>query len=202
MKTLIRLEENVMKITVFCGSNTGASEVYVTQVKEFGRELVKRDITLVFGGGRVGLMGTLADAVLEAGGHVIGVMPQFLDDKEIAHDGLSELIIVNTMHERKAKMAELADAFITLPGGPGTLEEFFEIFTWTQLGIHKKPSGILNINQYFDPIVELFDHMTDEEFLEEKFRNMIAIDVNPSNLIDKLKDCEIPAIKTYLTEPN
>lgn len=191
-----------MKITVFCGSSAGASEVYVTQVKEFGRELVKRDITLVFGGGRVGLMGTLADAVLEAGGQVIGIMPQFLDDKEIAHDGLTELIIVNTMHERKAKMAELADAFITLPGGPGTLEEFFEIFTWTQLGIHKKPSGILNINNYFDPIVQLFNHMTKEEFLEEKFRNMIAVDVDPGNLIDKLKYCEIPAIKTYLTEPN
>lgn len=192
----------MMKITVFCGSSPGDSEIYVNQAQAFGQELARRGITLVYGGGRVGLMGAVADAVLEAGGHVIGVMPHFLDDWEIGHDGLTELILVNTMHERKAKMAELADAFISLPGGPGTMEEFFEIFTWTQLGIHKKPSGILNIDRYFDPLIELLNHMTKEMFMEEKFRNMIAVDVDPGKLIDKLEHCEIPPIKTFLTEPN
>src|SRR5699024_10821741 len=146
-------------IAVFCGSSQGASPDYIDQARKFGEELAKRDMTLVYGGASVGVMGAVSDVVLDAGGHVIGIMPTFLEQKEISHKRLSELIVVDSMHERKAKMAELADGFVALPGGPGTLEEFFEVFTWAQLGLHQKPCGLLNINRYFDPLVELFNHM-------------------------------------------
>ncbi|MEI3610807.1 TIGR00730 family Rossman fold protein [Pseudogracilibacillus sp. SO30301A] len=187
-------------IAVFCGSSTGASKLYIETARKFGEELVKRNITLVYGGASVGVMGAVADAVLEDDGQVIGIMPSFLEKREISHKRLSELIVVDSMHDRKAKMAELADGFVALPGGPGTLEEFFEIFTWAQLGLHQKPCGLLNVNHYFDPLVELFNHMTKEQFLHEKYRSMALVDVEPSQLLDKFDSYEAPTVKTYLNE--
>lgn len=187
-------------LAVFCGSSIGASAVYVEEAKNLGAELAKRNITLVYGGSSVGIMGAVADSVLEAGGNVIGVMPDFLEKKEIAHKSLTELIVVESMHERKAKMAELADGFMALPGGPGTLEEFFEIFTWAQLGLHQKPCGLLNINHYYDPLVALFNHMSDEKFLHEKFRSMALVDVEPNGLLDQFNTYEPPTVKTFITE--
>jgi len=187
-------------IAVFCGSSAGASNVYIEEAISFGKELAKRNITLVYGGASVGIMGAVADTVLKEGGQVIGVMPSFLEQREISHKKLSELIVVDTMHERKAKMADLAEGFVALPGGPGTLEEFFEIFTWAQLGLHQKPCGLLNINHYFDPLVELFNHMTKEQFLHEKYRSMTLVDVEADRLLDKFNAYEPPPVKTYLKE--
>ena len=167
------------KLAVFCGSSNGASEIYIEGAKKLGKELAKRNITLVYGGASVGIMGDDANSVLNEGGYVIGVMPSFLDNREIAHKNLSELIIVDSMHERKAKMAELADGFIALPGGPGTLEEFFEVFTWGQLGLHKKPCGLLNIDNYFDLLINFFSQMNKKEFLQEKYLSMLINDTDP-----------------------
>ncbi|KQU13041.1 TIGR00730 family Rossman fold protein [Peribacillus butanolivorans] len=187
-------------LAVFCGSSKGASNVYLEAAKKLGKELAKRNITLVYGGACVGIMGAVADSVLEAGGKVIGVMPSFLEKREISHKNLTELIVVDSMHERKAKMAELADGFIALPGGPGTLEEFFEIFTWAQLGLHHKPCGLLNINHYYDPLVALFNHMSDEQFLHEKYRSMALVDVEPNGLLDQFNTYEPPTVKSFITE--
>ncbi|MCM3241050.1 TIGR00730 family Rossman fold protein [Heyndrickxia oleronia] len=187
------------KLAVFCGSSSGASSIYIEEAKILGKELAKRNIALVYGGASVGVMGAVADSLLEEGGHVIGVMPTFLENREIAHKKLSELFIVDTMHERKAKMADLADGFIALPGGPGTLEEFFEIFTWAQLGLHQKPCGLLNINHYYDPLLALFDHMTKEQFLHEKYRHMALVSNDPKDLLDQFNTYEPPAVKTYST---
>ncbi|MFB6804624.1 TIGR00730 family Rossman fold protein [Peribacillus butanolivorans] len=187
-------------LAVFCGSSKGASTVYLEAAKKLGKELAKRNITLVYGGACVGIMGAVADSVLEAGGKVIGVMPSFLEKREISHKNLTELIVVDSMHERKAKMGELADGFIALPGGPGTLEEFFEIFTWAQLGLHHKPCGLLNINHYYDPLVALFNHMSDEQFLHEKYRSMALVDVEPNGLLDQFNTYEPPTVKSFITE--
>ncbi|MBK5443326.1 MULTISPECIES: LOG family protein [Peribacillus] len=187
-------------LAVFCGSSKGASNVYLEAAKKLGKELAKRNITLVYGGACVGIMGAVADSVLEAGGKVIGVMPSFLEKREISHKNLTELIVVDSMHERKAKMEELADGFIALPGGPGTLEEFFEIFTWAQLGLHHKPCGLLNINHYYDPLVALFNHMSDEQFLHEKYRSMALVDVEPNGLLDQFNTYEPPTVKSFITE--
>ncbi|MED3726364.1 TIGR00730 family Rossman fold protein [Priestia filamentosa] len=188
------------RITVFCGSSNGATDLYIKEAKKLGEELARRNISLVYGGASVGVMGAIADSVLESGGHVIGVMPAFLEEREIAHKNVSELIVVESMHERKAKMAELADGFIALPGGPGTLEEFFEIFTWAQLGLHQKPCGLLNINEYYTPLVSLFNHMTEEQFLQEKYRAMALVDTEPQGLLDQFNTYQPPSVKTYITE--
>ncbi|MGG3196330.1 MULTISPECIES: TIGR00730 family Rossman fold protein [Priestia] len=188
------------RIAVFCGASNGASDLYIQGAKDLGKELAKRNISLVYGGASVGVMGAVADAVLEAGGHVIGVMPTFLEEREISHKNLSELIVVESMHERKAKMAELVDGFITLPGGPGTLEEFFEIFTWAQLGLHQKPCGLLNINDYYTPLISLFNHMTEEQFLQEKYRSMALVDTEPQGLLDQFNTYQPPSVKTYITK--
>jgi hypothetical protein len=185
------------KVAVYCGSSAGASDVYGEGAKALGRELARRGITLVYGGANVGLMGDVANAVLEAGGRVIGVLPDFLKNREIAHPALSELIIVHSMHERKAKMAELADGFIVLPGGAGTLDEFFEIFTWLQLGLHHKPCGLLNINRYYDPLAALLDHMAKERFMQEKYRSAVLIDEDPKELLNRFLTYEPPGVKTY-----
>lgn len=185
------------RIAVFCGSSKGASDVYIEEGIKLGKELAKQNITLIYGGASVGLMGAVANAVLENGGQVIGVMPRFLEEREISHQQLSKLIIVESMHERKAKMEELADGFIALPGGPGTLEEFFEIFTWAQLGLHHKPFGLLNINGYFQPLVNLFQHMISERFLDEKYQAMIHLSDNPRQLLESFDSYQPPAIKTY-----
>lgn len=184
-------------VAVFCGSSHGASDVYVEEAKKLGRELAKQNITLVYGGASVGVMGAVADAVLDAGGKVIGVMPRFLDEKEISHKKLSELIFVDSMHERKKTMADLAEGFIVLPGGPGTMEEFFEVFTWAQLGLHQKPCGLLNINHYYDPLIEFFRHMIKEQFLHEKYRSMAIVEEDPQKLLERFASYEPPSIKTF-----
>ncbi|WP_411349829.1 TIGR00730 family Rossman fold protein [Paenibacillus sp. WLX2291] len=187
-------------IAVFCGSSNGALELYREQAFALGQELAKRGLTLVYGGANVGLMGAVADGTLAAGGHVIGVLPHFLQDREIAHTGLSELIVVESMHERKAKMAELADGFIALPGGPGTLEEYFEIFTWAQLGLHSKPCGLLNIHGYFDPLLSMFDTMMDQQFMQAKYREIVLNDTGAAALLDQFATYKAPAVKTYLKD--
>ena len=184
-------------IAVFCGSSNGASEAYIDGAREFGKELAKRNIALIYGGASVGVMGALADAVLEEGGKVIGIMPDFLEQREISHKRLSKLIVVDSMHERKAKIADLADGFVALPGGPGTLDEFFEIFTWSQIGLHEKPYSLLNINHYFDPLIELFNHMIKEQFLHEKYRSATIIESNPMCLLERFNSYKSPTIKTY-----
>lgn len=185
-------------VAVFCGSSKGASEVYVEGAKQLGKELARRGITLVYGGSSIGVMGAVDDSVLAEGGQVIGVMPGFLDKREISHKHLTELIIVGSMHERKAKMAELSEGFMTLPGGPGTMEEFFEIFTWAQLGLHRKPLGFLNTNHYYDPLLEFFKHMATEQFLQEKYLSMALVDTDPGRLLDQFGSYEPPAVKTFL----
>ncbi|WJH35513.1 TIGR00730 family Rossman fold protein [Paenibacillus aurantius] len=187
-------------IAVFCGSSEGASSIYKENALKLGQELAKQQITLIYGGANVGLMGIVANAALEHGGSVIGVLPQFLQNREIAHTGLTELIMVDSMHERKAKMAELADGFIALPGGPGTLEEYFEIFTWGQLGLHQKPCGLLNINQYFDPLVSMFDAMERDHFMQSKYRAMVITDNTPEGILKQFSIYKAPSVKTYLTE--
>lgn len=184
-------------IAVYCGSSDGASSIYKESARKLGYELARRNITLIYGGANVGLMGAVADAVLEHGGKAIGVLPYFLQDREIAHKGLSELILVDTMHERKAKIAELADGFIALPGGPGTLEEYFEVFTWGQLGLHQKPCGLLNVNHYFDPLVSMFDMMVREQFMQSKFRAMVITDHTPEGLLNQFLNYTAPSVKTY-----
>lgn len=187
-------------VAVFCGSGNGASDVYKAEAGRLGAEIARRGMTLVYGGANVGLMGAVADAVLEGGGRVVGVLPRFLQDREIAHRGLSELILVDSMHERKAMMAERADGFVTMPGGAGTLEEFFEIFTWAQLGLHRKPCGILNANGYYDPLVAMFDHMAREQFLQERYRGLAIVESDPAKLLDRCLAYEPLPVKTYLTE--
>ncbi|ASK62350.1 Rossman fold protein, TIGR00730 family [Virgibacillus phasianinus] len=186
------------RLAVFCGSSDGASKAYKEGAIQLGEELAKREITLVYGGASVGIMGAVANAVLENGGKVIGVIPQMLEDREISHPNLTELHVVQSMHERKAKMADLADGFIALPGGPGTLEEFIEVFTWAQLGVHQKPCGLLNINHYYEPLVSLFNHMADQQFLHEEYRSMALVDSCPSQLIEQFYAYQPPAIKTYI----
>jgi uncharacterized protein (TIGR00730 family) len=187
-------------LAVFCGSRIGASRVYIEVAKKLGQELAKRQITLIYGGSSVGMMGAVANAVLESGGQVIGVMPEFLDDKERSHKNLTELIIVGSMHERKTKMSDLADGFMALPGGPGTLEEFFEIFTWAQLGLHQKPIGLLNIHHYFDLLISLFNQMANEQFMDEKFRSMALVDTEPQGLLDQFHSYTPPEVIVYLKE--
>lgn len=184
-------------LAVFCGSSNGASDAYKHSAIELGKEMVRRGITLVYGGSSVGIMGALADTVLQEGGQVIGVIPQVLVDREISHEGLTELHVVNTMHERKFKMAELADGFLALPGGPGTLEEFFEAFTWAQIGIHQKPVGLLNVNHYYDPMISLFGHMVKEQFLHPQYQSMAVVESDVTVLLDRFVTYEAPAVKSY-----
>ncbi|MGE7598173.1 TIGR00730 family Rossman fold protein [Lysinibacillus fusiformis] len=184
-------------IAVFCGSSIGASDAYREGAVQLGKELAKRKITLIYGGASVGIMATVADTVLQEGGKVFGVIPTLLEEREIAHQQLTELIVVNTMHERKSKMMELADGFIALPGGPGTLEEFFEVFTWNQIGLIQKPCAIFNIEQYFDLLISFFDHMQQEQFLKAQYREALIVDGNAAALLDQCQSFVPPAIKTY-----
>ena len=173
-------------ICVFCGSASGRAPTYAAAARELGELLAKRGIGLDYGGGDVGLMGELADAVLDAGGRAIGVIPQQLVDREVAHGGLTELHVVQNLHQRKALMAELADAFLTLPGGVGTMEELFEVWSWGRLGLHSKPCGLLNVDGYFDSLRTLTDQMVTEGFLESEYREMLLIEKQPGALLDRL----------------
>ncbi|WP_195431524.1 TIGR00730 family Rossman fold protein [Morganella morganii] len=188
---------DIKRIAVYCGSAAGASEVYRLEAVKFARILVEQGITLVYGGASVGIMGTVADTVLREGGKAIGVIPALLEGREIAHKNLTELHRVSTMHERKSKMIELADGFVALPGGFGTLEEFAEVFTWSQIGLHQKPVGLMNINNYYDPLLSLISKMTDEQFMQEKYRHMAIVETDGNALIRRFRDYEAPAVKTY-----
>ncbi|CAM8308906.1 TIGR00730 family Rossman fold protein [Morganella morganii] len=188
---------DIKRIAVYCGSAAGASEIYRLEAVKFARILVEQGITLVYGGASVGIMGTVADTVLREGGKAIGVIPALLEGREIAHKNLTELHRVSTMHERKSKMIELADGFVALPGGFGTLEEFAEVFTWSQIGLHQKPVGLMNINNYYDPLLSLIGKMTDEQFMQEKYRHMAVVETDGNALIRRFRDYEAPAVKTY-----
>ncbi len=181
-------------ICVFCGSSPGASSAYREAARQVGETLVRHRVDLVYGGGRVGLMGIVADAVLGAGGHAIGVIPNALATKEIAHDGLTVLHVVSGMHERKALMATKSSAFLTLPGGIGTFEEFFEILSWGALGIHQKPVGILNVDGYFDPLIALLEHGIAEQFIRPGFLHSLIVSDNPDTLIGDLFAYVPPAV--------
>jgi uncharacterized protein (TIGR00730 family) len=174
------------RVCVFCGSNAGIRPEYGIAAQGLATVLARRGLGLVYGGGKVGLMGLLADSMLEAGGEVIGVIPQSLVAKEVAHHGVSELRVVDTMHQRKALMNELSDAFIALPGGFGTLDEFFEILTWSQLGIHGKPSGLLNVSGYFDSLLAMLDHAVSERFLRPAHRELVITDSDADSLLQRL----------------
>jgi|SRR5579863_8105658 len=190
-----------MRICVFCGSKSGHHQVYAAAAREMGTALARSNIELVYGGGRVGLMGEVADAALLSGGTVIGVMPRSLVEREIQHVSLTQLHVVASMHERKTKMADLADAFIALPGGAGTLEEIFEQWTWAQLGIHEKPCGFLNANGYFDPLRKMIDQMTAEGFLHAEHASMLVFDTSPLAIIEAFRDYSAPATK-WQTQSN
>jgi uncharacterized protein (TIGR00730 family) len=176
----------VERICVFCGSSAGARPAYEKAARDVGAELARRRIGLVYGGGRVGLMGAVADAVLEGGGEAIGVIPESLVARELAHEGLTELLVVPSMHERKARMALLANAFLALPGGYGTLDETCEALTWTQLGIQAKPCGLLNVEGYFDPLLAFLDRAVVEGFLAPENRAILRVDTNPARVVGRL----------------
>lgn len=177
---------------VFCGSHSGRGEVYRTAAAQFGREVARRGLTIVYGGGHVGLMGVVADAALAAGGRVIGVLPRFMMEREVGHAGLSELHLVDSMHERKAKMAELSDAFVALPGGLGTLEEIFEAWTWVVLGLQQKPCGLLTVGSYYEPLLAFLDRAVEEGFVSSGHRALLKVANDPAVLLSKLASAEQP----------
>ncbi len=185
-------------LCVFCGSSSGWNTDYITAAGHMGRRIAERGLTLVYGGAKVGLMGAVADAALNAGGEVIGVLPEALQRKELAHTGLTRLEVVSSMHERKARMAELSDGFIALPGGAGTLEEIFEIWTWGQLGFHGKPAGFLNVAGYYDKLAEFLDHTVTEAFVKPVHRDMLMFDDNPETLLDGMAAYTPPRAEKWL----
>lgn len=186
-------------VAVFCGSSFGKSNVYAENAALLGKTLAMQGITLVYGGAKVGLMGVLANAALEAGGTVTGVLPRFLSIKEIAHNGLTELILVDSMHERKAKMNELCDGVIAMPGGYGTMEEFFELLTWAQLGLHKKPVGILNVDGFYDGLLSLAGNMVEKGFLKQQDRDMLLCGNNINSLLQKMQLYTAPQVNKWIT---
>ena len=174
------------KICVFTGSRHGLRPEYADAAKSLGRELVGRGYGLVYGGGKVGLMTAIADAVLELNGHVTGVIPNSLVSKEVAHLGLSDLRIVDSMHERKALMAQLSDGFVAMPGGIGTMEEFFEVLSWAQLGLHEKPCALLNVAGYYDPLIRFLDHAVEQDFIKPKHRALLVVEGESGRLLDRI----------------
>lgn len=189
--------KKIKSVAVYCGSSLGVNEIYQKQAIEFAKELVKRDIALVYGGASVGLMGTVADTVLSLGGKAIGVIPFLLEEREISHKNLTELYKVDTMHQRKSKMIELADGFVAMPGGYGTLEEYSEVFTWSQIGLHTKPCALFNINNYWQPLIDMTNKMADEGFLHEKYRHMAIVESSPASLLEQFETYVAPPVKTY-----
>jgi uncharacterized protein (TIGR00730 family) len=188
-----------LNICVFCGSSIGVNPAYVGAARALGRTLAARRIDLVYGGGNVGLMGVLADAVLEAGGRVTGVIPHALVARELAHQRLTQLHIVDSMHDRKALMARLSDAFIALPGGFGTLEEFAEAVTWTQLGLHAKPCGLLNVAGFYDGLLAFLDHALHQEFLRPTHSHIVVADADPEALLDRLDAWRAPEVTRWIS---
>lgn len=190
------------RITVFCGSSSGTEEIYTSQAILLGQTLAKRNIELVYGGAKVGLMGAVADGVLSSGGKAIGVLPNFLRSKEIAHKQLTELILVDSMHDRKTKMNDLCDGVIALPGGFGTLEELFEMLTWGQLGLHKKPIAILNIDGYYDALIVFVQTMTDKGLLKEVNQQMLLVSDTIDDLLDKMENYVPPTVGKWINKEN
>jgi uncharacterized protein (TIGR00730 family) len=188
------------KIAVFCGSSAGTDPVFVKQATLLGQTLAKQNIEIIYGGARVGLMGALANGALSEKGRVTGVIPHFLKGKEIAHDNLTELIVVETMHERKMKMNELSDGVIALPGGFGTLEEFLEMLTWAQLGLHKKPVAVFNISGFYDALINLVRTMRDKGFLKETNRKMLLISDNIEDLLEQMNHYVAPTVGQWITK--
>jgi uncharacterized protein (TIGR00730 family) len=188
----------VKRICVFCGSNTGARPAYTQAARQVGTTLAWRGLGLVYGGGCVGLMGVVADAALAAGGDVIGVIPDALAAREVAHTGLTSLEIVDSMHARKARMADLSDAFVALPGGYGTLEEFCEVLTWGQLGLHRKPCGLLNVEGYYDALLAFLDHAVTERFVHPAHRALVLESREPDTLLDQLAGYIPPTLEKWL----
>jgi uncharacterized protein (TIGR00730 family) len=186
------------RICVFCGSSPGSRPEYGDAAEEIGNELVRRNIGLVYGGGNVGLMGRVADAVLKAGGEAQGVIPENLMAREIGHKGLTKLHVVRSMHERKALMADLSNAFVALPGGFGTLEEFCEVLTWSQLGLHAKPCGILNVLGYYSPLLAMFDHAVEERFLKPENRAFVLARESPADLLQALEEWRPVLVEKWL----
>lgn len=188
------------RICVFCGASAGNQSLYLEAARALGSAIAGAGLGLVFGGGKVGLMGAVADAALAAGGQVIGVIPAALRDLELGHEGVSELRVVNSMHERKATMAELSDGFIALPGGIGTLEEFFEIWTWAQLGIHRKPLGLLNVGGFYDLLLSFFDRsVVSSGFVEQKSRDVVLVANEPQQMLERFRNYQPPDIRRALT---
>jgi len=187
-------------IAVFCGSSFGKNDIYTEQAELLGEAIAKKGLGLIYGGAKVGLMGVIANAALDAGGKVIGVLPRFLQTKEIAHTDLTELILVDTMHDRKAKMSELCDGVIAIPGGYGTMEEFFELLTWGQLGLHKKPVAILNVNGFYDGLIALADNMVTQGFLKQFNRDMLLIDDNIEKLLNKMEKYKAPPVNKWISK--
>jgi uncharacterized protein (TIGR00730 family) len=186
------------RVCVFCGSSVGNQAVYRDTAVAMGGLLAARGVGLVYGGGNVGLMGIIADAVLAGGGEVIGVIPRALADREIAHAGVTDLRIVDSMHTRKAMMAELADAFIAMPGGVGTFEEFFEVVTWAQLGLHRKPCGLLNVSGFYAPLAAFIDQAVTEGFINPVHRAAIVVDSDPVRLLDTLATIKLPDVPKWI----
>ncbi len=187
-----------MRICIFCGSNPGRLPIYLEAATALGTALAKAGIGVVYGGASVGLMGAVADSALASGGEVIGVIPQSLVAKELSHKGLTELHVTASMHERKAMMADLSDGFIALPGGVGTLEELFEIWTWAQLGFHKKGVGVLNIGGFYDPLIAFLDHVAGERFMQPQHRGMLLVEDTPEKMIAALKAYEAPVVTKWI----
>jgi uncharacterized protein (TIGR00730 family) len=193
-------QKKMKRITVFCGSSAGTEEIYTSQATLLGQTLAKRNIELVYGGAKVGLMGAVADGVLSKGGKVIGVLPNFLGSKEIAHPQLTELILVDTMHERKTKMNDLCDGVIAMPGGFGTLDELFEMLTWAQLGLHKKPIAILNVNGYYNALIVFVQTMVDKGLLKEVNQQMLLVSNNIDDLLDKMENYVAPKVGKWINK--
>jgi uncharacterized protein (TIGR00730 family) len=191
----------LQSICVFCGSSQGSEPEYTEAARTLGKVLAGANIRLIFGGGRVGLMGEVANAALAAGGEAIGVIPNSLVEREIAHTGLTDLHVVGSMHERKAMMSDLSDGFVALPGGTGTLEEFFEVLTWAQLGEHTKPCGLVNVAGYYDPLLAVFDHMVGKGFLSEANRALVIIESDPGALLAKLERYRPPEAIKWVSGP-
>ena len=188
----------MQRVCVFCASNPGHNPAYLTLARSLGQLLAKRGHAVVFGGGRVGLMGAVADGALSAGGEVIGVMPHALVQREVAHRGLTQLHVVDSMHERKALFAELSDGFIAMPGGIGTLEELFEVWTWSHLGVHAKPIGLLDVADYWQPFVQLLDHIGQEGFLRPNTRELLLVDDNATHLLDRMTAYVPPQVTQWV----
>lgn len=186
-------------LCVFAGSNSGTQPEYLACARALGKVLAERQMGVVYGGARVGLMGALADAALAGGARVIGVMPEALVAKEVAHAGLTELRVVQSMHERKAMMADLADGFVALPGGWGTVEEFFEVLTWGQLGLHRKPCGLLNTQGYYDGLLAFVAHGIAEGFVRREQGAMINVSASPAGLLDAMAACQAPVVEKWIT---